>query len=104
MFSIKKKPTHFTKGQTGPTTGIMVWGGIMFDHRSPLVHIDGHFTADRNAIQVGEPVVLPLMQGAPYMIFQQVNVRPHVARGHPLLAGNLTKFKSHRTPVRFHWT
>lgn len=74
------EPAHFAERHTGPTPGIMVWGGIMFDRRTPLVHIDGSLTADRYVTQVVEPVVLPLLQGAPNTVFQQDNARPHVAR------------------------
>ncbi|GFV71952.1 hypothetical protein TNCV_2458851 [Trichonephila clavipes] len=43
--------------QTGPTSDIMVWGGIRFDHMTPLKHIDDNLTGDRFVIQVVEPVV-----------------------------------------------
>ncbi|GFU73206.1 hypothetical protein TNCV_2030761 [Trichonephila clavipes] len=35
----------------------MVWGGIMFDHRTPLAHIDSHLTTDYYVTQVMEQVV-----------------------------------------------
>ncbi|GFU94777.1 hypothetical protein TNCV_3345911 [Trichonephila clavipes] len=46
--------------------GTMVWGGITFYHRTPLVHID----SETLCIQVVEPVFLPLSQGRPNTVFQ----------------------------------
>ncbi|GFU15204.1 urease accessory protein F [Trichonephila clavipes] len=62
-------PTRFAERQTDPTPGIMVWS--LISHRMPLVLIDGRLTADRYVTQVVEPVVLPLLQGAPNTVFQQ---------------------------------
>ncbi|GFX27264.1 hypothetical protein TNCV_3340761 [Trichonephila clavipes] len=45
----------------------------------PLVHIEDRLTEDRYVTQFVEPVVLPLSQGAPNMVFQHVNTRLHVA-------------------------
>ncbi|GFX40067.1 transposable element Tcb1 transposase [Trichonephila clavipes] len=42
----------------------MVWGGIMFDYMTSLVH---RLAANPYATDVVEPVVLPLLQGAPNM-------------------------------------
>ncbi|GFV57026.1 transposable element Tcb2 transposase [Trichonephila clavipes] len=60
---------------TGPAPGIMVWGGIGYHTRTPLVRIAGqHYISE-----VLEPVVLPYLQGLATAIFQQDNARPHVA-------------------------
>ncbi|GFV05072.1 transposable element Tcb1 transposase [Trichonephila clavipes] len=45
-----------------------------------IIHIDDHLTSDHYVTRVIEPVFLPLLQGAPNMVFQQDNARPHVAR------------------------
>ncbi|GFU28357.1 transposable element Tcb1 transposase [Trichonephila clavipes] len=75
-----QRSTYFAERQTGPTTDSMVWGGIMFDHRKPLVHIDGHLKADRYVTQVVESIVLPLLQGSPNTVFQQISARPLFTR------------------------
>ncbi|GFX24232.1 tolloid-like protein 2 [Trichonephila clavipes] len=65
---------------TGPAPGIMVWGGIGYHYRIPLVHIAGTLNSQRYVSEVLEPVVLPYLQGLATAIFQQDNARPHVAR------------------------
>lgn len=65
---------------TGPAPGIMVWGGIGFHCRTPLVRIAGTLNSQRYISEVLEPVVLPYIQRLPSAIFQQDNARPHVAR------------------------
>ncbi|UYV63612.1 hypothetical protein LAZ67_2004968 [Cordylochernes scorpioides] len=62
------------------TPGIMVWGGIGYHSRTPLVRIAGTLNNQRYISDVLEPVVLPFLQGFPTAIFQQDNARPHVAR------------------------
>ncbi|GFW16211.1 transposable element Tcb1 transposase [Trichonephila clavipes] len=65
---------------TGPVPGIMVWGGIGYDSRPPLVRIAGTLNSQRYISEVLEPVVLPYLQGLATAIFQQDNARPRVAR------------------------
>lgn len=65
---------------TGPAPGIMVWGGIGYHSRTPLVRIARTLNSQRYISEVLEPVVLPYLQGFPTAIFQQDNARPHVAR------------------------
>ncbi|GFX20539.1 transposable element Tc1 transposase [Trichonephila clavipes] len=65
---------------TGPAPGIMVWGGIGYHSRTPLVRISGTLNSQRYISEVLEPVVLPYLQGLATAIFQQDNARPHVAR------------------------
>ncbi|GFU02686.1 transposable element Tcb1 transposase [Trichonephila clavipes] len=65
---------------TGPAPGIMVWGGIGYHSRSPLVLIVGTLISQRSISKVLEPVVLPYLQGLTTAIFQQDNARPHVTR------------------------
>ncbi|GFY23487.1 hypothetical protein TNCV_3941791 [Trichonephila clavipes] len=59
--------------QTGPAPGIMVWGGIGYHSRTPLVRIAGTLNSHRYVSEVLEPVVLPYIQGFATTIFQQDN-------------------------------
>ncbi|GFX37294.1 transposable element Tcb1 transposase [Trichonephila clavipes] len=63
-----------------PAPGIMVWGGIGYHSRTPLVRIVGILNSQRCISEVLEPVVLPYLQGLATAIFQQDNARPHVTR------------------------
>ncbi|GFT87115.1 transposable element Tcb1 transposase [Trichonephila clavipes] len=65
---------------TGPAPGIMVWGGIGYHSRTPLVRIAGTLNNRCYMSEVLEPVVLPYLQGWATAIFQQDNRRPDVAR------------------------
>ncbi|GFU78273.1 transposable element Tcb1 transposase [Trichonephila clavipes] len=65
---------------TGPAPGIMVWGGIRYHSRTPLVRIAGTLNSQRYISEVLEPVVLPYLQGLVTAILQQDNARPHVQR------------------------
>ncbi|GFY16922.1 transposable element Tcb1 transposase [Trichonephila clavipes] len=65
---------------TSPAEGIMVWGGIGYHSRTPLVRIAGTLNSQCSISEVLEPVVLPYLQGLATAIFQQDNARPHVAR------------------------
>ncbi|GFW21581.1 transposable element Tcb1 transposase [Trichonephila clavipes] len=58
----------------------MVWGGIGYHSRTPLVRTAGTLNSQRYISKVLEPVVLPYLQGLVTAIFQQDNTRPHVAR------------------------
>ncbi|GFT94895.1 transposable element Tcb1 transposase [Trichonephila clavipes] len=62
---------------TDPASGIMVWGGIGYHFRTPLVSIAGTLNSQR---YMSEPVDLPYLQGLATAIFRQDNARPHVAR------------------------
>ncbi|GFV14252.1 transposable element Tcb1 transposase [Trichonephila clavipes] len=65
---------------TGPAPSIMVWGGIGYNSRTPLVRIAGTLNIQRYISEVLEPVVLPYLQGLVTAISQQDNARPHVTR------------------------
>ncbi|GFY27389.1 transposable element Tcb1 transposase [Trichonephila clavipes] len=65
---------------TGPVPGIMVWGGIGYHSRTPLVRIAGTLNSQRYISEVLEPVVLPYLQDLTTSFFQQDSARPHVAR------------------------
>ncbi|GFX87815.1 transposable element Tcb2 transposase [Trichonephila clavipes] len=58
----------------------MVWCAIAYNARSSLVLIHGTMTAQRYIHDILQPHVLPLMQRLPEAIFQEDNVRPHIAR------------------------
>ncbi|GFX82361.1 transposable element Tcb1 transposase [Trichonephila clavipes] len=64
----------------GHAPGIMLWGGIGYPSRTPLVRIAGTLNCHRYISEVLEPVVLSSLQGLITAIFQQENARPHVAR------------------------
>ncbi|GFX51584.1 transposable element Tcb1 transposase [Trichonephila clavipes] len=65
---------------TGPAPGIMVWGGIGYHSRTPLVRIAGTLNSQRYIFEVLEPVVLPYLQGLATVIFQQDNAGSLIAR------------------------
>ncbi|GFW73227.1 hypothetical protein TNCV_2798911 [Trichonephila clavipes] len=65
---------------TGSAPGIMVWNGIGYHSRTPLVRIFGTLNSQLYISQVLEPVVLPYLQGLVTAIFKQDNALPHVAR------------------------
>ncbi|UYV67816.1 hypothetical protein LAZ67_5002125 [Cordylochernes scorpioides] len=57
---------------TGSAPGIMVWDGIGYHSRTPLVRIAGTLNSQRYISEVLEPVVLPYLQGLPIAIFQHM--------------------------------
>ncbi|UYV61960.1 hypothetical protein LAZ67_1007174 [Cordylochernes scorpioides] len=65
---------------TGPAPGIMVWGGIGYHSRTPLIRIAGTLNSQRYISEVLELVVLPCLQGLLTAIYQQDNARTDVAR------------------------
>ncbi|GFY14561.1 kunitz-type serine protease inhibitor bitisilin-3 [Trichonephila clavipes] len=67
-----------------PTAGMIVWGSMAYNTRSPLVLIRGTMTAQRYVHGILNPHVLPLMQRLPGAIFQQDNSQPRMARVSPL--------------------
>ncbi|GFW32084.1 transposable element Tcb1 transposase [Trichonephila clavipes] len=58
---------------TGPPPSIMVWGGIGYHSRTPLVSITDTLNSQRYIPEVLEPVVFPYLQGLATAIFQQDN-------------------------------
>ncbi|GFW78452.1 transposable element Tcb2 transposase [Trichonephila clavipes] len=73
-------PAFALQRHTAPTAGVMVWGVIAYNTRSPQVLICGTMTAQWYVLDILQPHVLPLMQWLPGAIFQQDNARPHMAR------------------------
>ncbi|GFX63432.1 transposable element Tcb1 transposase [Trichonephila clavipes] len=76
---------------TGPAPGIMVWGGIGYHSRTPLVRIAGILNIQRCISEVLEAVVLPYLQGFSTAIFQQNNGRPHIENMWSRVAQRLTQ-------------
>ena len=59
----------------------MVWGGISWRYKTPLVVFEGNLTVKRYIDDVLEPVVVPFLQNhADVTLYQQYNARPHSAR------------------------
>ncbi|GFS61147.1 transposable element Tcb1 transposase [Trichonephila clavipes] len=65
---------------TAPAPGIMVWGGIGYHSRIPLLRIAGTLNSQRYISEVLEPVVLHYLQGLATAIFQQDYAPPHMPR------------------------
>ncbi|UYV82869.1 hypothetical protein LAZ67_22001161 [Cordylochernes scorpioides] len=76
----RSNPAAIVERLTVRQRGIMVWGAIAYDSRSPLLRIQGTMTAQRYVDDVLRPVTLPYLQGVPNALNQQDNARPHTAR------------------------
>ncbi|UYV66228.1 Transposase [Cordylochernes scorpioides] len=76
----RSNPAAIVERPTVRQRGIMVWGAIAHDSRSPLLRIQGTMTAQRYVDDVLRPVTLPYLQGVPNALYQQDNARPHTAR------------------------
>ncbi|UYV70039.1 K02A2.6-like, partial [Cordylochernes scorpioides] len=76
----RSNPAAIVERPTVRQRGIMVWGAIAYDSRSPLPRIQGTMTAQRYVDDVLRPVTLPYLQGVPNALYQQDNDRPHTAR------------------------
>ncbi|GFT98410.1 transposable element Tcb2 transposase [Trichonephila clavipes] len=73
-------PAFALQQHTAPIAGVMVWGTIAYNTRSPLILIRGTMTSQPYVHDILQPHVLPLMSRLPGAIFQQDNVRPHTAK------------------------
>ncbi|UYV68823.1 GPRMGL2 [Cordylochernes scorpioides] len=76
----RSNPAAIVERPTVRQRGIMDWGAIAYDSRSPLLRIQGTMTAQRYLDDVLRPVTLPYLQGVPNALYQQDNARPHTAR------------------------
>ncbi|UYV77967.1 hypothetical protein LAZ67_15003058 [Cordylochernes scorpioides] len=76
----RSNPAAIVERPTVRQRGIMVWGAIAYDSRSPLLRIQGTMTAQRYVDDVLRPVTLPYLQGVPNALYQQDNARTHTAR------------------------
>ncbi|GFX47565.1 transposable element Tcb2 transposase [Trichonephila clavipes] len=54
-------PVFVLQRHATPTAGVMVWGAIAYNTRTPLVLIRGSITAKRYVHDILQPHVLPLM-------------------------------------------
>ncbi|GFV43552.1 transposable element Tcb2 transposase [Trichonephila clavipes] len=78
--SERLNPAFSLQRHTAPTTGVMVWGVIACNKRSPLVLIRDAKSALWYVLGIFQPHVFPLMQWLPGAIFQQDNAGLHTAR------------------------
>ncbi|GFU41167.1 transposable element Tcb2 transposase [Trichonephila clavipes] len=69
----KLNPAFALQRHTAPTAGVMIWGAIAYNTRSPLVLIRGTMTAQWYVHDILQPHVLPLMQWLKGAIFLQDN-------------------------------
>ncbi|UYV64065.1 hypothetical protein LAZ67_2006437 [Cordylochernes scorpioides] len=76
----RSNPAAIVERPTVRQRGIMVWGAIAYDSRSPLLRIQGTMTAQRYVDDVLRPLTLPYFQGVPNALYQQDNARPPTAR------------------------
>ncbi|UYV66997.1 hypothetical protein LAZ67_4003618, partial [Cordylochernes scorpioides] len=76
----RSNPAAIVERPTVRQRGIMIWGAIAYDSRSPLLRIRGTMTAQRYVDDVLRPVTLPYLQGVPNALYQQDNARPHTVR------------------------
>ncbi|UYV78217.1 ASNA1 [Cordylochernes scorpioides] len=76
----RSNPAAIVERPTVRQRGIMVWGAIAYDSRSPLLRIQETMTAQRYVDDVLRPVTLPYLQGVPNALYQQDIARPHTAR------------------------
>ncbi|UYV76907.1 K02A2.6-like [Cordylochernes scorpioides] len=76
----RPNPAAILERPTVRQRGIMVWGAIAYDSRTPLLRIQGTMTAQRYFDDVLRPVTLPYLQGVHNALYQQDNARPHTAR------------------------
>ena len=60
---------------------VMVWGGISWRYRTPLIVIEGNLTSRQYIDKVLEPVVVPFLQNhTDITLYQQDNATPQSAR------------------------
>ncbi|GFV39863.1 hypothetical protein TNCV_4145001 [Trichonephila clavipes] len=64
---------------TSAAPAIMVWGGIGYHSRTPIVRIADTLNSQSHISNALEPVVFHYLQGLATAIFQQDNARPHVS-------------------------
>ncbi|UYV76771.1 hypothetical protein LAZ67_14001985 [Cordylochernes scorpioides] len=103
----RSNPAAIVERPTVRQRGIMVWGAIAYDSRSPLLRIQGTMTAQRYVDDVLRPVTLPYLQGVPNALYQQDNADRTLLA----LANKLCKmyrcFPGHRTllisPIEHVW-
>ncbi|GFX45236.1 hypothetical protein TNCV_3432841 [Trichonephila clavipes] len=60
--------------QTGAAKGIMVWGGIGYHSRTPIVRIVGTLNSQRYISEVLDPVVLHYLQPNEFLLAASVKL------------------------------
>ncbi|UYV80681.1 hypothetical protein LAZ67_19001368 [Cordylochernes scorpioides] len=68
----RSNPAAIVERPTVRLRGIMVWGAIAYDSRSPLLRIQGTMTAQRYVDDVLRPVILPYLQGYPMPFISRI--------------------------------
>ncbi|UYV74792.1 hypothetical protein LAZ67_12001004 [Cordylochernes scorpioides] len=100
----RSNPAAIVERPTVRQRGIMVWGAIAYDSRSPLLRIQGTMTAQRYVDDVLRPVTLPYLQGVPNALYYMPRITPD--RTLLALANKLCKmyrcFPGHRTLLISH--
>ncbi|GFX09581.1 transposable element Tcb2 transposase [Trichonephila clavipes] len=92
-------PAFALQRHATPTAGVMVWGVIAYNTRSPLVLIRGTMTAQRNVYDILQQHALSLMQRLPRVIFQQDNALGLTRQGcHKSVSALLLPFLGPRNP------
>lgn len=76
----RNNPACIVTRHTGMTRGIMFWGAISYDSRSPLIIIKGNMKAQDYINDVLRPFALPFVDENPGATFQQDNATPHSAK------------------------
>ncbi|UYV61709.1 hypothetical protein LAZ67_1006079 [Cordylochernes scorpioides] len=71
----RSNPAAIVERPTVRQCGIMVWGAIAYDSRSPLLRIQGTMTAQRYVDDVLPPVTLPYLQGREWRAIPQDAIR-----------------------------
>ncbi|GFS84668.1 transposable element Tc1 transposase [Trichonephila clavipes] len=71
---------HSVLCHSARAAGVMVWGAIAYDSRSPLIVMRGALTGQRYVDDILRLHVGTFLNGLPGTIFQQDNARPHTAR------------------------
>lgn len=64
----------------GPSKGIMVWGAISYDAKSPLVIFRESMTSELYLAEAVLPHAIPFVRSVAGGIFQQDNAGPHTGR------------------------
>ncbi|GFX60971.1 transposable element Tcb2 transposase [Trichonephila clavipes] len=72
-------PAFALQRHTTPSAGVMEWGAIVFNTRSPLLLAHGTITVQWYVHDILQPQVLSLMQMLLGAIFQQENAWPPTA-------------------------
>ncbi|GFX86438.1 transposable element Tcb2 transposase [Trichonephila clavipes] len=87
-------PAFALQRHTATTAGVMVWGAIAYNSRSPLVLIRGTMTARWYVHDILQPLVLLLMQRLPGAIFNKTMFGLTRKGSHKTVSAQLLSFLS----------